>query len=155
MPPARRCRLPAALGFATLTAAAAAAVTPIPAAAQDVFPGRDRIAELLHQKDEADAVPPEDVVRFAIRGNDLAVYSDVKGDVGGVRDVRLRGLPGTTRVQVGTRFRGPMGLSPFFELNHMAFSDADGSITKQLRVYAQGGSVRLERSARVGEGTTN
>src|SRR5688572_28578580 len=130
MPPARRCRLLAAAGVATLLVAA-----PTPAVAQDTFPGRDRIAELLEERLYAKAVPVEEVVRFSIRASDLAVSSDMKADVSGVREIRLRGMPGTTRVQVGTRFREPMGLTPYFDLNHTVSSD-DGTTSPQTRVYA-------------------
>jgi hypothetical protein len=155
MPPACRCRLFAALGFATLTAAAST-----PATAQDVFPRRDGIPEFLQRRLDADmdedgeALAVEDVVRFSLRAGDLSVTSTIKNDVSGQRQIRLRGMPGMTRVQVGTRFRGPMGITPFFELNHTQFAEPDGGVAVQTRIAAQGGSMRLERTARVGDVTT-
>ena len=61
------------------------------------------------------------------------------------------GCPARRPCEVGTRFRGPMGLSPFFDLNHTGPAGPDGADTAQTRVYAQGGTVRIERKVRTGE----
>src|SRR5688500_5456209 len=112
MRPARRCRLTAVLGFATLVAAALP-----PAVAQvDEVPTRDDDAQKV---DAADTIPIEQVVRFSVVANDLAVVSDLKAgdaadvDDGGPRLIKLRGLPGSTLVEVGARYRGPLGLVPY------------------------------------------
>jgi hypothetical protein len=150
MRPARRCRLFAALGFVTLLGA----VSPSPVAAQDGdgFPGRDDIADALRLKLAGEAIPLEQVILFSLAGDDLAITSELRGgEVDGDRPINVRGLPGATRVELGARFRGPMGLVPFFELNHTGPAGPEGKGTAQTRIFAQGESVRIDRTTRVGD----
>ena len=56
-------------------------------------------------------------MRFSIRGDDLAVSSDFKL-TDGRRQVRLEGLEGNTRVDVGQAPQRRMGLVPYFKLTH-------------------------------------
>lgn len=99
--------------------------------------------------DESDRVEPQRVVRFALRGTQLAVASDMTPE-DGVRHVRLKGLDGRTRVQVGRRARGPFGVIPFFELNHRGPAGPDGGGTLHLAVLAQSGSLRITRTTQRG-----
>src|SRR5687768_8856325 len=95
---------------------------------------RDLLNDFFSE-DERDRVEPQRIVRFALRGTQLAVASEMTPE-DGIRQVRLKGLDGVTQVQVGRRARGPFGLIPFFELNHRGPGGPDGGGSLHLAIIA-------------------
>jgi hypothetical protein len=138
MTPACRCWLVATLGVAAWSPGASA---------QDKFPGRDRIRERLEERLEATALPIESVIRFTIVGNDLAVSSDMKLE-DGMQHVRLRGLPGNTRVQVRRHMRN--GMIPNFELSHAGPAHDDGNGSAEIIISARANSVTINHTVNAG-----
>ena len=147
MPPARRrTRFAAHAGFAVIVAAGCAI---------GVARGQElRAGELLDvaapEPAEPEPLPIDRVIRFSITRNDLAVASDFKlGD--GKRQVRLKGLDGNTRVEVGQRPRGRGLLVPYFTLNHVGAATEDGAGTAEIKVDVQGGRLNLMHRANLGD----
>jgi hypothetical protein len=142
---ARRRYLLRGIGCVALVVGACATFTP----AQPVFPpGRERIENLLDRAadDTADEIPPERAVKFAMDGEDLAVTTGLTlpGDAG-VTALRVRGLEGITRVEVGERPRGVMGMLHYFELTHTGAANNDGAGAAQTMISAHGASIRIMR----------
>lgn len=138
MPPARPLVL-AVLGCAVLLGAG-------PGFAQEQGPRR---AELLDLFDDTvvPQLPIEQVIRFTLRGDELALETDLRF-LPGVRQVRLRGLEGIAEVQVGQRPRGPMRLVPFYDFTYRGPAEpAGGSV--QTNVNAVAGRLRITRVHRL------
>jgi hypothetical protein len=122
----------------------AVSLSAMPAFAQD---GPQRPRDLL--RDFLEPLPAERVVRFALRGQELSVSSELSAQ-DGARQVHIEGLVGTTEVRVGWRSRGPAGMIPYFELGHHGPARLGGD-NLQVAVSAQGGSLRITRTLRQGD----
>ena len=98
---------------------------------------------------DGEPLPAERVIRFALRGPELSVSSELAAR-DGARQVRIQGLEGITQVQVGRRFRGPAGMVPYFELGHRGPARPGGG-NVQFAIAAQGGSLRITRTILEGD----
>jgi hypothetical protein len=145
MPPARPCWVIAALGMAALLCTR----SPL-AIAQLLPPAQGKFENLIHPPPAP--VPVEQIVRFALVENDLAISSSLKL-ADGRQQVQLEGIEGYTRAEIGRRMRRSGSLLPFFDMVHTG-AGADGSGTTQTTIYAQGSVVRIERTVQLGDRQT-
>jgi hypothetical protein len=117
---------------------------------------QDQLPELLRLANDPDddekPIPIEKAIRFTLRGDDLSVATDFKLE-DGPRQVKLIGLEGSTRVEVGRR-RGPLWLVPTFELRHTGAAGDDGGAS-QTRVYSQSSYIRIEQTIAIGDRRTS
>lgn len=151
MAPARRRMRFAVRGFAAVLAAGIAVGT---ARAQVARPAADELLKTDIDLDAPELLPIERVVRFSLRGDDLAIASDFKL-TDGRRQVRLEGLEGNTRVDVGQRPQRRMGLVPYFRLTHAGPANDEGAGIAETNVEVQGIRISLNRKATINEVETN
>jgi hypothetical protein len=118
------------------------------AAAQQLLP-RGPAERLLDEAQDNEAkstlqVAPEQAVRFAVRGSDLTIYTDLKIAADQRIDVKLTGFGGTAQVERGRRF-----MLTYTDL------DEDGGRSEQVIVSAGGSRVQLTRMTRSGDTWSN
>jgi hypothetical protein len=106
---------------------------------------RDRAEQLFDPAFAREPLPPEVIapdkaVRFSLRGSDLVVSSDLKVPSGELTEIKLLGLNGTTRVEMGRRFA----------LTWTKI-DEEGNGSEQVNVDAGGGRIRLTRMMHAGD----
>jgi hypothetical protein len=141
---AGRTSLAAGRLFGALIAVVATGALSGVAAAQPQLP-RGPAERLLKQALSDDAqdpleVAPEQAVRFALRGSDLAITTDLKVPADKHVDLRLTGRDGTAQVDQGRRF-----MFTYTEL------DEDGERSKQVVVSTDGSGMQLTLLTRNGE----
>jgi hypothetical protein len=88
-------------------------------------------------------VAPQQAVRFAVRGNDLAVSTDLKPAPDEHLDLKLDGLDGTAQVERGRRFI----------FNYTDIDDDHGR-SEQVNIVAGGSRVQIVRMMRDREGAS-
>jgi hypothetical protein len=118
------------------------------AAGQQLLP-RGPAERLLDEAQGNEAEPPlqvapEQAVRFALRGSDLAIATDLKIPADKRIDVKLNGFDGNAQVEQGRRF-----MLTYTEL------DEDGERSKQVIISADGSGMQLTRMTRSGDMRSN
>jgi hypothetical protein len=107
-------------------------------------PGEQLLAQAQGDAKAPLEVAPEQAVRFAVRGGDLTISTDLKVAADERVDLKLNGLDGEAQVERGRRF-----LLTYTDL------DEDAGRSQQLIVSAGGSRVSVTRMQRNGDSWTN
>jgi hypothetical protein len=89
-------------------------------------------------------IAPEQAVRFALRGSDLSISTDLKIADGQRIDVKLKGLDGAAEIERARQFS--------FTYTEI---DEDGGRLEHVTVWAGGSMTRVERRTRSGDTWSN